>query len=264
MEPVGETLSSYKNEGRGYCPHHEKWMKVVFWTREPKQLSFRGAEKGLLLHRADGPAVIWENGTEEYRSDGLLHREADKPAFIGADGALGWWVDGVKHRIGGPACIYPDGEVHWKQNGKYHREDGPAWLNSDGSYVWYLNGKHHRDGDKPAVRSLEPGVIYLEWCKEGELSRDPALGPAAITRFEDGGGQDKYAVGGLRLNHSGAAVVRRSASGRVSRKYYLLNWPLSKAEFVALHRENFGVRSAERLKTTDLVEGDFWKAYLLD
>lgn len=47
------------------------------------------------LHREDGPAVEWEDGTRMWFLDELLHRE-DGPAVEGADGSLQWFLDGKR------------------------------------------------------------------------------------------------------------------------------------------------------------------------
>jgi hypothetical protein len=69
------------------------------------------------LHRTDGPAIEYEDGSKE------------------------WWVDGKRHREDGPACEYDDGTKQWYLNDKRHREDGPACEWDDGTKYWYLNGE---------------------------------------------------------------------------------------------------------------------------
>lgn len=46
--------------------------------------------KNKMLHREDGPAYIWADGTEVYYLNGKLHRE-DGPAIIWADGTEGYY-----------------------------------------------------------------------------------------------------------------------------------------------------------------------------
>jgi len=70
-----------------------------------------------LLHREDGPAVEWIDGTKEWYRNGLLHRE---------DGPASEWADGTKE---------------WYRNGWLHREDGPASEWADGTKEWWLNGE---------------------------------------------------------------------------------------------------------------------------
>lgn len=45
------------------------------------------------LHREDGPAAEYTNGTKSWFLDGQSHRE-DGPAFEGADGSKAWWLNG--------------------------------------------------------------------------------------------------------------------------------------------------------------------------
>ena len=47
-----------------------------------------------LLHRIDGPAIIYTDGTKQWYSHGKLHR-IDGPAITYADGDGEWWVNGV-------------------------------------------------------------------------------------------------------------------------------------------------------------------------
>lgn len=46
------------------------------------------------LHREDGPAVEWANGSRKWCQNGLLHRE-DGPAVVFWDGRKGWWIRGA-------------------------------------------------------------------------------------------------------------------------------------------------------------------------
>lgn len=46
------------------------------------------------LHRVDGPAIQWPNGTKE------------------------WFLNGLPHRLCGPAIEYPDGQKDWFINGE--------------------------------------------------------------------------------------------------------------------------------------------------
>jgi hypothetical protein len=48
-----------------------------------------------LLHRLDGPAVVWQDGTELHYVAGKLHRE-DAPAVHGGPGGDEWWTHGVR------------------------------------------------------------------------------------------------------------------------------------------------------------------------
>ena len=70
-------------------------------------------------HREDGPAVVWDDGDEE------------------------WWQYGKLHRLDGPAMISKSvGYKYWYMDGKRHRVDGPAIEYGCGNNVWYYQGKH--------------------------------------------------------------------------------------------------------------------------
>lgn len=71
-----------------------------------------------VLHRTDGPACEFVNGTKQ------------------------WWIDGKRHRNDGPAIEYANGNKEWWLNGKPNRTDGPSVEWSDGVKAWYINGKN--------------------------------------------------------------------------------------------------------------------------
>jgi hypothetical protein len=68
------------------------------------------------LHKKNGPAVIYANGTQE------------------------WWINERRHRIDGPAYIRSDGYQEWYRNGEWHRTDGPAVTYYDGTQTWFIDG----------------------------------------------------------------------------------------------------------------------------
>ena len=80
-----------------------------------------------------------EIGYKAWYQNGELHR-IDGPAVVYADGTKYWYKNGNRHRENGPAVIYPNGNQHWYQNGKLHRDNGPAIIRTDGSGDWYKNG----------------------------------------------------------------------------------------------------------------------------
>jgi len=74
------------------------------------------------LHRLDGPAVEYADGSKMWYVDGQLHR-LDGPAFEAADGCKYWYVDGQLHRLDGPAVQYADGRKYWFVDGKSLSEE---------------------------------------------------------------------------------------------------------------------------------------------
>ncbi len=80
------------------------------------------------------------NRFEYYNELGQLHRE-DGPAIEYLNGSKEWWVNGKKHRKDGPALEYSNGTRYWYLNGNRHRLDGPAIEWEDGVKEWWVNGK---------------------------------------------------------------------------------------------------------------------------
>jgi hypothetical protein len=66
----------------------------------------------------DNPETV-ENSNKFWRdSNGVLHR-TDGPAIIYINGHKEWWQHGKRHRDDGPAVMYADGHQRWFQHGKW-------------------------------------------------------------------------------------------------------------------------------------------------
>jgi hypothetical protein len=79
-------------------------------------------------------------GTTWYYNDlNQLHRE-DGPAIEYADGTKCWYRNNQRHREDGTAIEYANGDKYWFRNDQRHREDGPAveWANGRKEY-WLLD-----------------------------------------------------------------------------------------------------------------------------
>jgi hypothetical protein len=81
-----------------------------------------------------------KNGTIYYFKEGLLHR-VDGPAESFEDGSFSWYLNGKRHREDGPAWEHSSGQTIWYKNGERHREDGPAKETPNGLKMWYLDGE---------------------------------------------------------------------------------------------------------------------------
>jgi hypothetical protein len=68
------------------------------------------------MQNAPTRIVSLVTGTEEWYLNGMLHRE-DGPAVIYADGVCEWWQQNKLHRTDGPAVETPGGYKEWWQNG---------------------------------------------------------------------------------------------------------------------------------------------------
>lgn len=96
------------------------------------------------LHKEDGPAMIWDDGTKAWYVNGQLHRE-DGPAVEYADGSRSWYFNGKLHRVGGPAIECSDGDREWLVYGKR--------LTEEEYNVWFFN--HVRES---TLRKIPSGL----------------------------------------------------------------------------------------------------------
>jgi len=85
--------------------------KTICWYNEKDQ-----------LHRLDGPAIEWADGSKSWYDEGKFHR-LDGPAFEDADGTKEWCVDGKLHRLDGPAVEWTSGFKAWYVEGKKMTEE---------------------------------------------------------------------------------------------------------------------------------------------
>ena len=53
-------------------------------------------KKMTILHREDGPAIEWSDGTKFWCINGKYHRE-DGPAIEWANGSKEWYINGVEY-----------------------------------------------------------------------------------------------------------------------------------------------------------------------
>jgi len=107
--------------------------EAFYWFKEGK------------LHRVDGPAIEYKNGTKF------------------------WYLEGLRHRIDGPAIECPDGHKEWFQNGIRHRIDGPSFEKTNGEVAWHIEGdKIH----STKLFSLIKNSIFLEKKQNGKYNLD--------------------------------------------------------------------------------------------
>ena len=77
----------------------------------------------------DQPAIIRDNGkTRFWYRNGVIHRE-DGPAVIWADGTQDWMIDGLYHREDGAARIFPDGQESYAYGGLFYSYDNWCKIN---------------------------------------------------------------------------------------------------------------------------------------
>lgn len=80
-----------------------------------------------VLHREDGPAIEWPDGTTFWYQHGNLHRE-DGPAIDHTSGYGEWWFNNILHRADGPAVVYKNGTKEWWFNGIEYTDPLVYWL----------------------------------------------------------------------------------------------------------------------------------------
>lgn len=75
--------------------------------------------KNNLIHKDNGPAIIWPEGNEQ------------------------WHKNGKRRRTNGPVMIYPNGKEEWRKSKRKRRTDAPAeiWPNGcefrfSGREIW--------------------------------------------------------------------------------------------------------------------------------
>lgn len=70
----------------------------------------------IILHREDGPAIEWSDGSKSWLIDNKRHRE-DGPAYEGQNGSKEWWLNDERHREDGHAVEWGGGYREWHLNG---------------------------------------------------------------------------------------------------------------------------------------------------
>jgi len=93
---------------------------------------------------------IDKDGTKVYTNSKEKLHKLDGPAIEYVDGSKFWYKKGKCHRNGGPATELANGDKYWYKEGKWHRDDGPAYESVNRTKFWYKEGLRHRI-DGPAI-----------------------------------------------------------------------------------------------------------------
>ena len=96
----------------------------------------------------------------KWYKEGNLHRE-DGPAIEYADGTKYWYKNNLLHREDAPAIEYANGNKYWYKSGKIHREDGPAIEHYSGTIEWFLNDRIYGIGNEFTNNSWKTFVKTL-------------------------------------------------------------------------------------------------------
>lgn len=106
---------------------------------------------------------IDELGTEYWRDEnGNLHRE-DGPAVTFKDGTSFWYRNNELHREDGPAIIRPDGTKEWYLNHERHCDYGPAIIHRPdiiGGESWCIEGHHLIYKDVQIAKKILSGELF--------------------------------------------------------------------------------------------------------
>jgi hypothetical protein len=108
---------------------------------------------------------VYDSHTEWYQNS-ELHR-LDGPAVEFKDGSKTWWKNDKRHRDNGPAVEWSHGHKEWWVNGLLHRLDGPAVEYTDGRKEWWINGVNYTKTDFNAKINPKPTCDGKEVTVEG-------------------------------------------------------------------------------------------------
>ena len=86
-------------------PYQHKWTHTI-WTHTMATCTEVWEDENGHIHREDGPAVIYDDGSVEY------------------------WQHGRLHRIGGPAIDYPDTFRKWYQDNNLYNNSREWWVDN--------------------------------------------------------------------------------------------------------------------------------------
>jgi hypothetical protein len=100
-------------------------------------------------------------GYEWHDVAGQLHR-VDGPALEWPDGSTSWYLHGQIHREDGPAQEWPDGSKQWWVHDRQHRTDGPAVEVAHGNKKWwYVNGRQFTEDEFNMYVDQTTGEVFL-------------------------------------------------------------------------------------------------------
>lgn len=139
------------------------------------------------IHRTEGPAVVFEDGSYIWCLQGKVSR-TNGPALVFQKQYMEWRVDGKPHRVDGPAKLAATLILkEWRIKGELHRVDGPAiemdhtleQLRKDKHFprlpYWkvefFSNGLPHRDHPLAAKIVGRPRHVFAEFWNNGQQTK---------------------------------------------------------------------------------------------
>ena len=129
-------------------------------TRDGRRMHYKDG----LLHREDGPAVLYPSGDVYFYQNGRLHRER-KPCVVLADGGRSWCLYGVPYREDdGPVVVSKDGKKLW-------------YSETDGLVSWIPAFKQKRP--EPSKRADQKQMPAQAQVEENTMTSNAQLTPTA-------------------------------------------------------------------------------------
>lgn len=164
---LSQSSITFRAVDRRIVKEDPSWNQIGFIIEgNENKVYYTGTTKMVLLlekeemNKENNNPIVLENDTKEwYNERGLLHRE-DGPAVIYSNGDKEWWQNGKLHRLDGPACEYNRYEA-WYFEDKRHRLDGPAVIFANGDKEWW-------EHDRLIKKVTQEGMF-----KYGTISDEP-------------------------------------------------------------------------------------------
>ena len=186
------------------------------------------------LHRLNGPAIEYIDGTKKYWIEGVQLTEDE------FKDSMDWeqFKEPIEYDLHGnliPKMEEPEEEVLYETDdsgnityrnemGQLHREDGSASISINGSKAYYLKGKPLVENEYYKIPRIDEQGNKRWFNKDGKLHRDNDL-PAA----EMENGYKAWYIDGERHRNNGPAVVYQNGSV----KWYMNGKNLEHSETLA-------------------------------
>lgn len=198
-----------------------------------------------MVHREDGPALVYKSGREEWWKNNQLHRE-DGPA-ISDTNYKAWAIRGHVHRIGGPAIERKESREYYIR-GKLHRIGGPAIeTEHPDNCQYYLRGTKVNKG--------EYDEIVYKWKNNLKI--------LDLVQYQENEFGDLYSLDsqGRLHNENGPAVINSFGSQLWFRngKFHRDNGPAVTGPGLEIWYENDFVHRENGPALTDDLTKEIWR-----
>ncbi len=137
----------------------------------------------------------------------ILHRE-DGPAVIYPGSSYHYYYEGRSHNIDGPAIYFADCSEHWFYHGVLHRMNGPAIrdLRPEWSYEeWYLYGDIYPKGGLIgtiiALLPLELPPYVVLWILEWTYIAISKMNRLKLVALLEGIRNSRWKIKGIKIDY---------------------------------------------------------------